>query len=426
MPQSRPPQIQHLKTDSLVPYARNTRTHTDAQVAQIAASIREFGFTNPVLLKKDRTIIAGHGRVLAAQKLELSEVPCLVLDYLTDVQAKALAIADNKIPLNSGWDADLLKLEMDELKDAGVDMALLAFTEGELQTLFNGGQEGIQPSKDDEYEVPDDVTTFIQKGFIIELGRHRLLCGDSTSQENTSELANGQQFDLLLTDPPYNVDYTGKTKDALKVANDSMSDGDFRQFLIDAFECSFSILKPGASFYVWHADSEGYNFRGAVHDVGQKVRQCLIWHKSTLVMGRQDYQWKHEPCLYGWKEGASHGWYSDRKQTTVLNFDKPNRNSEHPTMKPVPLFGYLIGNSTAPQGMVYDPFLGSGTTLIACEQLGRTCYGMELEPKYCQVIIDRFVAYCEKEGRPYTVKVNGEIINERQKTNTTELEAARG
>jgi site-specific DNA-methyltransferase (adenine-specific) len=208
----------------------------------------------------------------------------------------------------------------------------------------------------------------------------------------------GKRADMWLTDPPYNVDYTGKTKDALKVANDSMSDSDFRKFLASAFGAAFGVIKPGASFYIWHADSEGYNFRGAVHECGEEVRQCLIWNKNYMVMGRQDYQWKHEPCLYGWKKGASHGWYSDRKQTTVLEFDRPSRSEQHPTMKPIALFAYLIGNSTGPQGLILDSFLGSGTSLIAAEQLGRTCYGLELSPAYCDVIVARWETLTGKKA----------------------------
>lgn len=226
--------------------------------------------------------------------------------------------------------------------------------------------------------------------------RHRLLCGDSTKAEDVERLMAGSKADLWLTDPPYNVDYTGKTKAALKVANDSMEDSQFRNFLFNCFTASFSVMKPGAAFYIWHADSEGYNFRGAVVDCKQKVRQCLVWKKQTMVMGRQDYHWKHEPCLYGWKDGASHQWFSDRKQTTVLEFDRPSRSEDHPTMKPVSLIAYQIGNSLGPQGLVYDSFLGSGTTLIAAEQLGRKCYGMEISPQYCDVIVKRWEALTGK------------------------------
>lgn len=227
---------------------------------------------------------------------------------------------------------------------------------------------------------------------------HRLLCGDSTDAESVAYLMDGAKADLLVTDPPYNVDYVGKTKDALKITNDSMGDSEFRAFLIAAYSSAFNVLKPGASFYIWHSDTEGLNFRGAIQDCGEKVRQCLIWKKERLVMGRQDYHWQHEPCLYGWKDGATHGWYTDRKQTTILEFDRPEANKEHPTMKPVALLAYQVGNSTAPQGLVLDTFLGSGSTLIAAEQLGRKCYGLEIDPIYCDVIVKRWEAFTGKKA----------------------------
>jgi site-specific DNA-methyltransferase (adenine-specific) len=219
---------------------------------------------------------------------------------------------------------------------------------------------------------------------------------------------DGAMADLWLTDPPYNVAYTGKTADALTIDNDSLSDVEFRDFLGKCFVLAFESLKAGAGYYIWHADSEGYNFRGAVFDSGEEVRQCLIWLKNTMVMGRQDYQWKHEPCLYGWKSGASHHWYSDRKQTTILEFDRPSRSAEHPTMKPVKLFSYQMVNSSKSGDIVLDTFLGSGTTLVAAEQLGRTCYGMELSPKYCQVILERYKKYCEDNNKAFECKINGE------------------
>lgn len=230
------------------------------------------------------------------------------------------------------------------------------------------------------------------------------MCGDSTSVEDVEKLMNGVKVDLLITDPPYNVAYEGKTKDALTIQNDEMADDDFRQFLREAFYAADNVMKEGAVFYIWHADSEGYNFRGACYDISWKVRQCLIWNKNSMVMGRQDYQWKHEPCLYGWKDGASHLWASDRKQTTILNFDRPTRNAEHPTMKPVKLFDYQIQNNTKKEDAVLDLFGGSGTTLIACEQNGRFSYTMELDPKYVDVIINRW----EQLTGEKAVKVEGE------------------
>lgn len=368
-------------TQDLIPYSRNARVN-DAAVDSVAASIKEFGWQQPIVVDGDNVIVAGHTRHKAALKLKMKEVPCVVASELTEAQIRAYRLLDNKLAEKSEWDLEMLDIELSDLEfdfaPYDIDFAAVSITEELI-------------AEEDDYELPDEdkIETKIQLGDLITIGQHRLLCGDSTDAESVGYLMDGKKADILLTDPPYNVDYTGKTKDALKVSNDSMSDSNFREFLTAAMTAAFASMKPGASFYVWHADSEGYNFRGAIQDCGEKVRQCLIWMKNTLVMGRQDYHWKHEPCLYGWKEGAAHGWYTDRKQTTILSFDRPTRSTDHPTMKPVTLFSYLLGNSTAPQGLVLDPFLGSGTTMVAAHQLGRTCYGMDLDPKYCQVIIDR-------------------------------------
>jgi len=318
----------------------------------------------------------------------------------TDLQgseATAYAIADNRTAELAEWDESVLAASLSSLADVDETwLSDLQFSEKELAELVASTQE----QEIIEDEVPDLTTDPVtQTGDLWILGEHRLLCGDSTEAKEVGRLMNGKKADLWLTDPPYNVAYTGKTSAALTIENDSMSDDDFRKFLIKCFREAFEALKPGASFYIWHADSEGHNFRGAVHECEQTVRQCLIWAKNTMVMGRQDYQWKHEPCLYGWKKGASHGWYTDRKQTTVLEFERPTRSESHPTMKPVDLFAYQIGNSTAPQGLVFDSFLGSGTTLIAAEQLGRTCFGMELSPQYCDVIVERWEKLTGKKAR---------------------------
>lgn len=403
----------HKKTSELIPYANNSRTHSEDQVAQIASSIREFGFTNPVLIDEDNTIIAGHGRILAANKLDIDEVPCILLKGLSPAQKKAYVIADNKLALNAGWDDELLRVEIEDLKDMDFDIDLLGFSHDEIDALFE--IDDIKPGLTDDDEAPDipeqPVTV---DGDIWVLGEHRLMCGDSTSIDHAEKLLNGRLADLLITDPPYNVNYEGKTKDALKIQNDSKEDGDFRQFLIDVYSTADAVMKKGAVFYIWHADSEGYNFRGAARDVGWDIRQCLIWAKSTMVMGRQDYHWQHEPCLYGWKSGASHLWASDRKQTTILNFDKPSRNAVHPTMKPVELFAYQILNNTKGQDIVLDLFGGSGTTIIACEKHGRCGYLMEIDPKYCDVIVKRWqeytgnTAFLEGDNRKFD-----EVANER-------------
>lgn len=390
------PAYKQAKVSDLIPYARNSRTHSDEQVAQIAASIKEFGFLNPIIVDGESGIIAGHGRVMAAQKLGLKTLPCIEASHLTDTQRRAYIIADNKLALNAGWDDDMLRIELDELAEAEFDLELTGFSLDEIAELQI---EEIEDGLTDEDAVPELVDDPVSKlGDVWLLGNHRLMCGDSTSIESLEQLCKGQLVDMWLTDPPYNVAYEGKTKDALTIKNDSMGDDQFRQFLRDCYVAADAVMKPGAVFYIWHADSEGYNFRGAAQDAGWKVRQCLIWKKSTLVMGRQDYHWKHEPCLYGWKEGAGHLWAADRKQTTILEFDKPSRNGEHPTMKPVELFEYQMLNNTKGGDIVLDSFGGSGTTIIACEKNGRIGYIMELDPKYCDVIIKRWQEYTGKEA----------------------------
>jgi len=380
-------------------------------VAQIASSIKEFGFTNPVLIDGGGGIIAGHGRVLAARKLGMSEVPCIRLEHLTDAQKRAYVIADNRLALNSGWDTEMLKVEFADLQELGFDLELTGFDLDEIKELLAPvGTEGLT-DPDDAPPLPETPRTV--PGDIWVMGKHRLLCGDSTSMDDLAKLTDGQLVDMWLTDPPYNVAYEGKTKDALKIKNDEMGDDQFRQFLRDAYTAADTVMKPGAVFYIWHADSEGYNFRGAAKDAGWTVRQCLIWKKSSMVMGRQDYHWKHEPCLYGWKEGASHLWAADRKQTTILEFEKPSRNGEHPTMKPVALFEYQLLNNTKGGDQVLDSFGGSGTTLIAAEKNGRVARIIELDPKYCDVIVKRWqdftgkIATHAETGEPFAEVTNG-------------------
>jgi site-specific DNA-methyltransferase (adenine-specific) len=388
--------IEWRSVETLIPYAKNARTHSDEQVAQIAGSIKEFGFNNPVLVDKDNSIIAGHGRVMAARKLSMVKVPVIQLEHMTEAQRKAYVLADNRIALNSGWDTSMLTIELQDLKDY-IDLSLLGFDADELDALLNPIEETEGLTDEDAVpDVPDEPKTKL--GDIYILGNHRLMCGDSCSVTDMEKLVNDRQVDMWLTDPPYNVAYEGKTKDALTIQNDSMSDDGFRQFLRDAYVTADTVMKAGAVFYIWHADSEGYNFRGAAHDAGWKVRQCLIWKKSTMVMGRQDYHWKHEPCLYGWKEGAGHLWATDRKQTTILEFDKPNRNKEHPTMKPVALFEYQMLNNTKGGDIILDSFGGSGTTLLAAEKNGRIGYLMELDPKYCDVIVKRWEDFTGKKA----------------------------
>ena len=388
--------ITYRKVEDLIPYVNNSRKHSDQQVAQIAASIKEFGWTNPILVDKDKGIIAGHGRLMAARKLKMDDVPTIELSHLSEAQKKALVIADNKLALNADWDTQILSLELSELQDIGFDLDILGFDANELNALLEPEQVEGLTDEDAVPEVPEEPKTKL--GDIYQLGNHRLMCGDSTSIADIERLCDGQLVDMWLTDPPYNVAYEGKTKDALKIKNDSMDNDTFRQFLRDSYVAADVVMKPGAVFYIWHADSEGYNFRGAAKDAGWTVRQCLIWKKSVMVMGRQDYHWRHEPCLYGWKEGAGHLWASDRKQTTILEFDKPSRNGEHPTMKPVELFSYQMLNNTKGGDMVLDSFGGSGTTMIAAEKHGRQSRLMELDPKYCDVIVKRWEDFTGKKA----------------------------
>ena len=403
--------VEQWPIDKLIPYAKNSRTHSEEQVAQIAASIKEWGFTTAVLVDESGSIIAGHGRLMAARKLGLTSLPVMVAKDWTDAQKRAYVIADNKLALNAGWDNDLLALELGELGDLGFDLELTGFTDEEIKALMPVEVTEGLTDPDEAPPLPDNPVT--RPGDVWVMGKHRLLCGDSTSIDDLAKLCEGQMVDMWLTDPPYNVAYEGGTKEKLTIQNDSMGDDQFRQFLRDAYTAADTVMKAGAVFYIWHADSEGYNFRGAAKDAGWTVRQCLIWKKSSLVLGRQDYQWQHEPCLYGWKDGAGHLWASDRKQTTILEFDKPARNGEHPTMKPVALFEYQLLNNTKGGDIVLDSFGGSGTTLIAAEKNGRVARLMELDPKYCDVIVKRWqdftgkIATHAETGQPFAEVTNG-------------------
>lgn len=407
-------EVTYRKVEDLIPYARNARTHSDEQVARIAASIKEFGWTNPIIIDGENGIVAGHGRTLAARKLGLTEVPCIELKNLTETQKRAYILADNRLALDAGWDNEMLALELGDLKDAGVDLELTGFSDEELDELLATPTESSDGDEDEAPEPREDPVS--KRGDVWILGAHRVMCGDSCSADDISKLFGNTgggtpTVSLYLTDPPYNVAYEGGTKDALTIQNDNMEDGKFRQFLVDAFSMADTVMKPGAVFYIWHADSEGFNFRGACRDVGWLVRECLIWAKNMFVMGRQDYQWRHEPCLYGWKEGAAHKWYSDRSQSTVLEFDKPTRNGVHPTMKPVELFRYLMENSSKKGDVVFDSFGGSGTTLIASEETGRVARLMELDPRYVDVIVKRWQ---EMTGKEATLEETGATFNSLQ------------
>lgn len=405
-----PSAIEHLATDRLVPYARNSRTHSPEQITALTRSMAQFGFTNPVLIDGANTIIAGHGRVMAAQALGLPLVPCIRFTHLSDAQRRAYVIADNKLADQAGWDMATLAREVEDLSAEGFDIDLLGFGDDELAALLD--EHGAEARQGGGLSDPDavpaaSVVPVTVLGDVWLMGKHRCMCGDSTSIDSVNALTLGGGIDMLLTDPPYNVAYAGKTADALTIQNDSMSDASFRKFLRDAFAAADSAMRAGAVFYIWHADSEGFNFRGACHDVDWKIRQCLIWNKNSMVMGRQDYHWKHEPCLYGWKSGAGHTWSSDRKQTTILDFSRPTRSLDHPTMKPVDLFEYQLLNNTKAGQQCLDLFGGSGTTLIACEKNKRIARLMELDPKYVDVIITRWQDFT---GQQATLEATGQTF----------------
>lgn len=413
--------------DELVPYENNARIN-DKAVDIVANSIKEFGFKNPCIIDKDNVIVAGHTRVLACKKLGIDKVPCIVADDLTEEQIKAFRIADNSSAQIAEWDIDKLMKELDTI-DYDMEKFGLAEQLAEIEKTI----EKEKQAEEDDYVEPDNLETRVHLGEVWQLGRHRLMCGDSTKEQDVAKLMDGNLADLVVTDPPYNVDYEGATKDKLKIINDKMSDDNFLSFLTNSFECMKNHLKDGGVFYIWHADTEGFNFRYACKLNDLKIRECLIWNKNSMVMGRQDYQWKHEPCLYGWKDGASHYFIDSRVETTVvedlpninkmsknelkdyvkellrkepastiIREDKPSISEEHPTMKPVKLFAYLIKNSSRKNEIVMDLFGGSGTTIIACEQLDRQARVMELDEHYATVIVDRW----EKLTGQKAVKIN--------------------
>ena len=372
--------------NDLIPYIRNARTHSESQIAQIAASIKEFGFLSPILIAEDNTILAGHGRLAAARKLGLKQVPCVKESHLTETQRRAYIIADNKLSLNAGWDDEMLAIELSELQGADFELELLGFDESELASIFEDDKE----VEDDDFDVEEELNKpcFSKAGDIWTLGRHRLICGDSTKEETYKRLMDGKKANLVVTDPPYNVNYEGS---AGKIKNDNMNTDKFYNFLLDAFSNMEKVMADDASIYVFHADTEGLNFRKAFNDAGFYLSGCCIWKKPSLVLGRSPYQWQHEPCLYGWKKKGKHQWYSGRKETTIWEFEKPKKNAEHPTMKPIPLLAYPITNSSMSNTLILDPFGGSGSTLIACEQTDRSCYTIELDEKFCDVIVKRYI-----------------------------------
>ena len=391
-------EIQKITVDKLKVAKYNPRRDLkpgDSEFEKLKRSIEEFGYVEPVIWnKRTGTVVGGHQRLKVMRHLGYKEVDCVVLD-IDENKEKALNVALNKI--SGDWDMPLLGELIKDLSMNGFDVTITGFDMAEIDDYF--GDDKNSEVVDDNFDVDKAaesiVTPISKQGDVWQLGRHRLLVGDSTKREQVGAFMAGTKADLLITDPPYNVSYEGV---AGTIMNDNMEDTRFRKFLVDALSSASHVMKKGGSFYIWHADSEGYNFRGACHDIGWKVRQCLIWNKSALVMGRQDYQWKHEPCLYGWVPGDSHYWGSDRKQTTILEFAKPTRSELHPTMKPIELFAYQIMNSSKVGDVVLDLFAGSGTTMIACDQINRDAALVEFDEKYADVIVKRYIEKCGKDN----------------------------
>ena len=382
-------EMQLISVDKLIPYVNNARTHSPEQINKIRSSLREFGFVNPLIIDRNNNVIAGHGRLEAAKAEGYKEVPCVFVDEMTEAQKKAYILADNRMALDAGWDDDLLKVELEALQDMDFDLGLTGFDEKEIADLF--GMDNDSEVEDDDFDLTAalEKASFVEKGDIWTVGRHRLMCGDATDPNDVGKLMGDKKANLIVTDPPYGVSF--KSSSGLTIQNDSMKDEEFYKFLSTAFFNMAAHLEKGGAAYVFHADTEGLTFRKAFIDAGFHLAGVCIWVKNSLVLGRSDYQWQHEPVLYGFLQNGKHPWYSDRKQTTIWNYDKPKRNENHPTSKPLDLLGYPICNSSQENAIVIDTFGGSGSTMMACEQTNRVCFMMELDEKYASVILRRAV-----------------------------------
>lgn len=393
--------------DQIIPYSRNSRKHSKEQVAQIRASFREFGVLAPCLVDEEYNLLCGHGRLEAARAEGMTEINCVIAEGLTAAQKKAYIIADNKITDNSTWDDEMLTLEFAELKDLGFDTELTGFDQKEIEKLFADENSDVN---DDDFDLTAalDKAAFVLPGDIWTLGRHRLICGDATNANTVRKLMNGCKANVVLTDPPYAVSY--KSSSGLSIKNDSMKPDEFFNFLLASFRNLAENLESGGSAYIFHADTEGENFRRAFREAGFHLSGTCVWAKDSFVMGRSPYQWQHEPILYGWLKTGTHKWYSDRKQSTVWNFAKPTRNNDHPTSKPLYLLAYPIQNSSQPNGIILDSFGGSGSTLLACEQADRICYTLELDEKYASVILRRYAEHKQNGGADISCERNGETF----------------
>jgi DNA modification methylase len=389
---------------NIVPYARNPRKHDEKQIAQIRASFREYGVLSPCVVDENYNLLVGHGRLLAAREEGLPEINCIIAEGLTPAQKKGFVITDNKLTENSEWIPDLLSLEFTELKDMGFDVELTGFSLDEIEKLFSTDETVDDDDFDADSALKEPPIALL--GDIWNLGKHRLIVGDSTDKATIDRLMNGKLANLIVTDPPYNVAYDKGKAGTIK--NDNLENNEFYQFLLVAFQNMHNSLTKDGAIYVFHADTEGLNFRLAFHNAGFKLSGCCIWKKNSLVLGRSDYQWIHEPVLYGWRADGTHKWYSDRKQTTLWAFDRPTKSDLHPTMKPIPLLAYPIQNSSSANSIVLDPFGGSGSTLICCEKLDRTCYICELDEKYASASILRYIQSYGAEN--ITIERAGKVL----------------
>ena len=383
-------EMQLVQLDKLVPYQNNARTHSKEQIAKLRSSLREFGFINPILIDRDYGVLAGHGRLIAAREEGISEVPCVFVDHLTEAQKKAYILADNRMALDAGWDDALLKIELEELEGLGFDLGLTGFDAKELTCLFDADAEGVEDGFDVDAEL--DRPCFSRTGDIWHLGKHAVICGDSTLPETYRKLLGDEKVNLVCTDPPYLVKLESTSG---RIANDDLSDKDGLEFLKKAFACFHEAMARDASIYTFYATSKARVFHDAFEDSGFKVGAGLVWKKDRLVLTRTDWKYIHEPIIWGWRKDGKHIWYGDQKQTTVFEFARIKSSREegegHPSSKPVPLMAYLVKLCTQTNGLVLDGFLGSASTLIACDQLGRVCYGIELEPKFVDVAVNRYL-----------------------------------
>ena len=383
-------EMQLVPIGKLVPYVNNARTHSKEQITKLRSSLREFGFVNPVIIDREFNVIAGHGRILAAKEENIEQVPCVFVDHLTEAQKKAYILADNRFALDAGWDEDMLRVEMEALQGMDFDISLTGFDEAEITDLLSLDDGEAQEDDFDE-DAALQAEPFVKTGDLWLLGKHRLLCADSTKPEDVKRLMDGKKANVCITDPPYACNYTGGT--GMKIMNDNLKGEEFYQFLLSAFKNAYENLADGAAIYIFHSDAEKVNFYNAVVAAGFHYSTTCIWVKQSLVLGRFDYQMRHEPVIYAFKDTVKHKFYGDRKQTTVWEFDRPSKSKLHPTTKPLPLIAYPMKNSSLVNSIVLDLFGGSGSTLMAAEQMDRTAYLMELDPVYASAIVRRFVAY---------------------------------